>query len=93
MRSITVVIISKVINGTADDIEHEFYVEIVREGETTPVRTCSIWYVRKPSALDEVHVSEMDGPLQVFDAIGLYWGIVNDKSELNQLPTGLHHLR
>ncbi len=75
---------------SADDIEHEFYVEIVREGETTPVRTCSIWYVRKPSALDEVHVSELDGPLQVFNAIGLYWGIVNDKSELNQLPTGLY---
>ena len=75
---------------STDDIEHEFYVELVREGETTPVRTCSVWYVRKPSALDEVHVSELDGPLQVFDAIGLYLGIINDKSELNQLPSGLY---
>ena len=71
-----------------DDMGHEFYVVLVREGETTPVRTCSVWYGRTP--IDEVHISEMNGPLHIFSVLGEYLGIVQEEAELNQLPSGLY---
>ena len=67
---------------------HEYYVVLTREGETTPVRTCSVWYGR--TAVDEVPISEIDGPLQVFNAVGIYLGEVQHISELNYLSSGIY---
>ena len=73
---------------SANDMGHEYYVVLTREGETTPVRTCSVWYGR--TAVDEVPISEIDGPLQVFNALGVYLGEVQHKDELNNLSSGIY---
>lgn len=73
---------------SANDMGHEYYVVLTREGETTPVRTCSVWYGR--TAVDEVPISEIDGPLQVFNALGVYLGEVQHKDEFNNLSSGIY---
>ena len=71
-----------------DDMGHEYFVVLTREGETTPIRTCSVWYGKTP--VEEVPVAELDGPLQVFNAVGIYLGEVQHISELNYLSSGIY---
>ena len=73
---------------SAEDMGHEFYVVLVREGENTPIRTCSVWYGRTP--VEEVHISNMNGPLQVFTTLGVYLGEVPSEFELNHLSSGIY---
>lgn len=73
---------------STDDMGHEYFVVLTREGETTPVRTCSVWYGKTP--VEEVPIAELDGPLQVFNAVGIYLGEVQHISELNYLSSGIY---
>jgi len=74
---------------TSDDIGHEFYVYVVREGETVPVRTCSIWYGQ--TALDNVSVSELHWPVEVFSVLGVHLGTI-EKADINSLSSGVYIL-
>ena len=73
---------------STDDMGHEYFVVLTREGETTPIRTCSVWYGKTP--VEEVLIAKLDGPLQVFNAVGIYLGEVQHISELNYLSSGIY---
>lgn len=74
---------------TEADLGHEFYVYVTREGETTPVRSCSIWYGTTP--VDNVSLSELHGPVQVFTIVGACLGTMQ-QSEINNLSSGIYIL-
>lgn len=71
-----------------DDMGREFYVSLQRKGEDTWVRTCSVWYGRTP--VEEMPVSDIRYPVQVFNALGVHLGEAQDESELNHLPSGIY---
>ncbi len=87
----------KVGNGTRpnlsvkqEDMGHEFYVEVVRKGETTPVCTCPIVYGQ--TAVEQVSVSDLSFPVQVWTAQGMRIGEVQTVEALNELQNGFYIL-
>lgn len=73
-----------------EDLFHEFYVELVRTGETVPVCTCPIVYGQ--TAVEQVTVSDLTFPVQVWTAQGVRIGEVESADALGQLQSGFYIL-
>ncbi len=73
-----------------EDLFHAFHIELVRTGETMPVCTCPIVYGQ--TAVEQVSVSGLSFPVQVWTAQGVRVGEVQSEDALNQLQTGFYIL-
>ena len=74
---------------TDQDLGHEFSVKLCRDGDSTLISSCPIVYL--PTDIEQLTISDMKWPLQVYNLLGLPLGKMT-WNEFMKLPTGVYLL-
>ena len=72
-----------------EDLGHEFSVKLCRNGDNVLISSCPIVYL--PTGIEQLTISALTWPLQVYNVLGLPIGKM-DWNELRNLPTGVYLL-
>lgn len=70
-----------------EDLGHEFFVRLCRSGDNALISSCPVVYL--PTGLDQLTISALNWPLQVYNILGLPIGKMG-WDEFVTLPTGVY---
>ena len=78
---------SSFLAATDGDVGHTYSVVVTREGWNEPLATCEIVYTGL-TAVNNVTIGQ--GPVRVYNILGVYFGQLNEWDEIWTLPAGIY---